>query len=251
MGALVEQVMELYGIWHLLRARSVGPNVLRPALERCAASAQRNMRHIAQLESTLAAPLVSVGHEIAGALHSTLTDVHRSCVGAAGTKLFAKARLAIETTLLRLGGELEQLRELLAALMAASDAVHVGLRCSDLLGERFTTPPIFVNTTVLLRLKLRTQRMLEGDPRILWLMLESGVKRLVDRGVESPMIEVGDHEESCRITLRASEDAELGVDAVALDFGRLFDLERDCVAAISAHLGVMFDESADQISICP
>lgn len=250
LGALVEQVMDLYGILRLLKSRAVGPKVLRAALDDCAAGAAREAGNLASLGRGLAPPLVDVGRQVTAALSHALLEVRACCVRASATKLFAKSRLEVGTAIQPLGGQLEQQSNLMAALIAASDPVDVQLRCADVLAERFTAPPIFVSSRAAVRVRQQTDRMFQGDPRIMWLMLGSAIKRLLEAGATDPLIEVSEHADSCRALVRPCKGPDLELEPMALDFGPLLPLERECVAAIGPHLGIGLEESAQGVVIC-
>ena len=181
--------MSLYGFVRMLESRDLGPTQLLPPLQAFAGEVREIREVVPALAALAAAPeipdAVRPALELLVQASRTITSRTLELFGDAPAKLGARERLRLEREAASVGTELQGLRD---AVQVVDSALHLRparLTLSELLNGRWRTRPSFVERRVEL-LVACAHAQFEGDPRVLWGLVECSLGAVVAAGVKHP-----------------------------------------------------------------
>lgn len=190
-GAVREGVTAIENLAQLLRSRTVGPRQLGHALPEmrlgcvhlaeAIAEVKRAMtNYLASDPAGLAAFLGMLGHASA-----RVDELGAAIRAKEPTPLDARERLALESIVRRIGGELDSMLRLVDLVGVATTMRTADIDLSALLAERRRPSQRLTPVHAIIELRAPTFR---ADARVVLELLEFAVATVVRAGVESPRI---------------------------------------------------------------
>jgi hypothetical protein len=238
-----ESVMAIYGITRLLKSRDLGPAQLVPAIESFREEATRNSLSVVPMFAGLRAAAIEAGAllDAVEALEPAAHQVADSIVQVFGgpLKLGARQRLSMERAAVRLGTDLEAVRNLADVLHAALGARPVYVTPADLLHGRWYSSPNFVARKIRVSLGQCASEGFMAEPRVVRALLDHLFRSYAGEG--HVHVEVRGREQDGRTELAVGpSDARPG--AVELGLGGSLGVELEVLTSAASLLGMALEE---------
>ena len=255
-GLMAECVMSLYGINRLLRSRKLGPSQLLPSVASVHAEARLKLEQSLAVYDDLAniaarqAPDLTSAISLLASVAAPLGERMDELFGGI-RKLGAAERLTLERGVEQLGGDVQALRNMVELMRAALQPHAATFTLSEILAGKWRPRHAFVARRVDLNISRLHEEPFVADPRVLSILVEDAVGKVVSAGVERPFATT-ERRASCFGLALGDVDVphDTTVDRFVLELRPVLEIEEEVIGAAARWLGSEVAGRGDGTRLC-